>query len=164
MDFHLKPIGKLCHSTGKELVPGSMCYSALVERSGEMQRLDFSSEGWTGPPADAIGHWKCVVPEPASARARTFNPDTLMQYFEQLTDDALPGREKFRYVLALLLLQKRRLRVEGSRREGDAEILLLTGSHGEGPYEVRNHQLSAEEIAGLELELNSRLATEWSAA
>jgi hypothetical protein len=162
MDFHLKPVGKQCTATGRELAPGSTCYSALIERNGEMHRIDFSTEGWSGPPEGALGYWKCVVPEPVSARARTFNPDTLMQYFEQLTDDALPGREKFRYVLALLLLQKRRLRVEGSRRDGDVEYLQLSGSHGEGPYEVRDHQLTADEIGSLEAELNTHLANEWS--
>ena len=162
MDYHLKPIGKQCAATGQELAPGTQCMSAVVERNGELVRLDYSPAGWSGPPADAVGHWKCVVPEPAAAHARALDPDALLQYFEQMTEDAQPGREKFRYVLALLLLQKRRLRIDGTRRDGDAVYLQLSGSRGEGPYEIPDQQLSAEEIKILEAELHTHLAAEWS--
>ena len=47
MDYHLKPLGKTCATTGKPLAPGSVCHSVLVERDGMLMRLDFSDEGWT---------------------------------------------------------------------------------------------------------------------
>jgi len=162
MDYHFKPIGKQCAATGQDLAPGTLCHSILVERNGEMTRLDYSPEGWTGPPADAIGYWQCRVPEPLATKPAAIDPDALLRYFEQLVEDAVPAREKFRYVLALLLLQKRRLRIDGSRRDGDAEYLQLSGSHGEGPFEVRDHQLSDDEIRNLEAELSTHLANEWS--
>ncbi len=161
MDYHLKPIGKQCAATGQDLVPGAQCFSAVVDRGGELVRLDFSADGWTGPPENSVGYWKCVVPE-AATQSKTLDPDSLMKYFEQMTEDALPNREKFQYVLALLLLQKRRLRIDGSRHDGDDEYLQLSGSRGEGPYEVRNHQLSPEEIQTMESELHTHLAAEWA--
>jgi hypothetical protein len=100
MDYHLKPVGKQCAATGQELSPGAACYSAVVERNGELVRLDYSPAGWNGPPADSIGHWKCVVPEPTAAKTKILDADALLKYFEQMTEDALPGRERFRYVLA----------------------------------------------------------------
>ncbi len=162
MDYHFKPIGKTCAATGSELVPGTTCHSVLVDRNGEMVRLDYCDDGWTESPEDAIGYWRCLVPEPASAKAKPLDTDALMRYFEQLSEEASPAQDKFRYVLSLLLLQKRRLKIEGSRHEDDIEYLELRGSHGEGPFDVRDQQLNAEEIQQLQIDLNTHLVTEWS--
>jgi hypothetical protein len=65
-------------------------------------------------------------------------------------------------VLSLLLLKKRRVKLESSRHEGEVEYLELIGSQGEGPYEVRDQQLSDEEIEHIQHSLNAYLANEWS--
>lgn len=161
MDYHLKPIGKTCAATGEDLHPGSTCYSVLLEREGELVRLDYSAEGWKGPPEDAIGHWRSTVPEQTDTKPKPLDADALMRYFEQLCEDANPAQEKFAYVLSLLLLQKRKLKIEGSRQEADVEYLQLTGSHGEGPFEVRDQRLSEKEIKELQTDLNAHLAAEW---
>lgn len=162
MDFHLKPIGRNCAATGEELLPGSKCFSAFVERDGQRIRLDYSEEGWTGPPEGTIGYWQSIVPEPDDTKAKPLDTDALMRYFEQLSEDANPAQEKLRYVLSLLLLQKRRLRIEGSRQEGETEFLELVGSQSEGPFEVRDQQLDDAEIELLQNDLNAHLATEWN--
>lgn len=162
MDYQLKPLGKTCAATGEELAPGSVCYSALVEENGQLLRLDYSERGWTGPPKGAIGHWRGVVPAAEEARPKPLDPEALFRCFEQMSEDASPAQDKFRYVLALLLLQKRRLKLDGSRTDGDASYLQFVGSHGEGPYEVRDQQLTSEEIEQLEQGLAAQLAAEWS--
>jgi len=161
MDYHLKPVGKTCAATGEVLTPGSTCYSALVDEAGELVRMDYSADGWNGPPAAAIAHWRSQVPEAGANKTRPLDPDALLQFFEQLCEDANPAQEKFAYVISLLLLQKRKLRIDGSRRDGDIEYLTFLGSQGEGPFEVRDQRLSEEEIAGLQNELNMHLAGVW---
>jgi hypothetical protein len=161
MDYHLKPVGRTCTATGDALVPGATCYSALVEQGGELVRLDYCTAAWTGPPEGAVAHWKMQVPESDGTKPKPLNPDALLHYFEQLTEDANPAQEKFAYVIALLLMQKRRLRIDGSRRDGETEYLQFLGSQGEGPFEVRDQRLSEEEIAGLQNELNTHLSGEW---
>ena len=162
MDYHLKPVGKTCAATGRELVPGTVCHSVLVERQGQLVRLDFSPEGWSGPPEGTIAHWRCQVPEPHGERPKLLDTEGLMRYFEQLVEDADPEQEKFCYVLALLLLQKKRLKLEGSRVEGGVEYLELVGPRGEGPYDIRDQQLSDEEIRRVQEALTAQLTAEWS--
>ena len=161
MDYQIKPLGKTCAATGDPLVPGTICHSVLVEQDGQTVRLDFAGAAWQGPPPKSIGHWRVIVPEPETPRNRPLDPEALMRYFEQLSDDSNPVQEKFRYVIALLLLQKRRLRLEGSRQDGEIEYLQFTGSHSEGPFEVRDAQLGEDEILQLQDELNAHLAAEW---
>lgn len=157
MEYHFKPMGRTCAATGQELVPGTLCHSVVVERDGELIRLDFSEDGWTGPPDGSVGHWRCLAPEPAEPKPRVLDPEALMQYFEQLSEDGNPVQEKFRYVVALLLLQKRRLRLDGSRLDGEIEYLQVIGSHGEGPFEVREQPLQPDEIESLQRELSAQL-------
>ncbi len=162
MDYHLKPIGKKCAATEKSLEPGTLCHSVVVDKDGELVRLDFSEEGWSGTPDGTLGHWKCTVPIPTETKVKPLDTDALMRYFEQIEEDGNPTQEKFRYVIALLLLQKRRLKLEGSQNDGDIEYLELIGARGEGPFLVRDQHLEDEEISQLQSSLNSHLAAEWN--
>jgi hypothetical protein len=162
VEYQFRPIGKKCAATGADLVPGEWCHSALVERGGELQRLDFSEDGWQGPPDGTLGVWKCLVPKAAEIRHEPLDTTALMTCFEQLIEEASPAREGLRYILALLLIKKRRLKLEGSRSEGEDEYLQLAGSQGEGAYEVRELNPSDEEVHQWQRELNVYLASEWS--
>lgn len=157
MDYHLKPVGKICAATQAPLAPGAVVYSVLVEQNGEPVRLDFSSEGWSGPPPGTIGQWRCVVPPPESDKPKPLDPDSLLEHFEKMLEDANSAQQQLCYVIALLLLQKRRLQLEGTRYDGDIAWLQFVGARGEGPFEVRDQQLTGDEIAALQASLNLHL-------
>jgi hypothetical protein len=160
MDYDLKPLGKTCSKTGKPFGPGEICYSAVVEKGNEWVRLDFSAGAWDGPPEGALGYWRVTVPAQIQTRRRILDPDALLRHFEQLSEDANPGREKLRYVLALLLVQRRRLRVTQTRSEAEGSVFELAGLQGEGPFEVREQQLTEDEIDALQQELETSITTE----
>jgi hypothetical protein len=160
MDYQLKPLGKACSQTGKPFGPGDVCYSAVVERGNEWVRLDFSAGAWTGPPEGAIGYWRVTAPVREQTRRRTLDPDALLRHFEQLSEDANPARETFRYVLALLLVQRRRLRITQTRNDAEGSVLELVGMQGEGPFEVRDQQLGEAEIALVQQELETSMTAE----
>ncbi len=157
MDYSFRQVGRTCAATGAALTPGSICRSALVERDGRLERRDFSAAAWTGPPEGALGHWRCRVPLPAVAKTRVFTADELLAEFERLEDAGHEQVRKLRYVLALLLLQKRRLELDDTRSEDDADYLVLVGTKGEGPFEVRDEKLPPDEIAAVQRELTAAL-------
>lgn len=158
MSYRVKPLGKICAGTGEPLVPGSRIHSVLVDRDHEQVRLDYSEAGWNGPPEGTLGHWRCIVPEPVASGPKPLDTEALFRFFEESAEDQNPTQEKFRYVVALLLLQKRRLQLEGSRKDGEIEYLLLIGSRSEGPFEVRDQHLAPEEIQQLQSDLNAHLS------
>ena len=164
MDYRFKPLSKTCAGTGEPLVPGSVCYSALVEINGSLERVDYSEEGWDGLPEGGVGYWKSKVPEVEKKQVATTDPEALMGYFEQIIEESNPQQEKISYVLSLYLLQRRRLKLDGSTQRDGVEYLQLSGSRGEGPYEVRDQQLPKDEISALQVVLNQQLTTEWNAA
>jgi hypothetical protein len=162
MDYRFKPPSKTCAATGKLLIPGSVCHSVLLEKDGDHVRFDYSEEGWTGPPTGHLGYWKTTVPSTIDPRTQRLDPETAQRYFEQLSEEASPVHDRQRYVLALVLLQQRRLQLDNTRHDGDDEILVLSGRHGEGSFEVRNLNLTDAETQQLQAELKAHLAAEWS--
>lgn len=120
-------------------------------------RLDFAPEAWTGPPQGTVACWEVVVPGPSDAAAKRPDADEVLRYFEELCEAANPLQDKLRYVLALWLLQKRRLRQDGTRSEGDVEYLQLSAAAGEFTCEVPEQRLKPDEVQMLQRELDERL-------
>ncbi len=164
MDYQFGAPGKLCAASGKPLLPGDRCVSALVEQGGKLVRLDFLEAHWPGEPPQTVGTWKYQVPTVTAEQQRQMNLDSLLRFFEQISEDANPGLERMRYVVALSLLQKRKLKLEGTRRDGPREFLIFLGQRGEGPFEVLDQQLSADEVNALQQELQTQLLPQWEQA
>lgn len=160
-DFQVRPVGKRCAATGEPLAPGSTCHSVLVNVEGELVRRDYSPAGWKGAPEEAVAVWKVRIPDGQGAGKAQLDPAALLGYFEQLSEEMDPRHDRLRYVAALLLLRKRKLRLEGTRSVADEDWLQLAGTSGEGVWEVRDLQLADEEIATVREELNARLAVEY---
>lgn len=162
MDYHLKPLSKSCSVTGKEFAAGETVHSVIIEQNGQLLRLDFSNEAWTGPPDGTVGEWQLRVPEPTAQGPKKIDPDELLQYFEQLYESPNQVEEKFLYVLALFLVQKRRLKLDGSRTEDETSYLQLSGTHGEGNFEIRDQDLEESEVAQLQQQLNTQFLEDWN--
>jgi hypothetical protein len=110
MDYEIHRSTRHCAKTGRELKPGEAFYSALTTAGAELVREDYSAEAWEGPPAEALGWWKSHVPSPDAKKLHWAPNDVMLDLFEQLADDR--AQADLRYVLALLLIRRRVLRLE----------------------------------------------------
>ena len=160
MDYQFGAPGKVCAASGKPLGPGDKCISALVEQSGRLMRLDYLEAHWPGEPPHTVGSWKFQIPEATAQQQRIIDVDSLFRFFEQLVEDANPGYDRMRYVVALFLLQRKRLKLDGTRQEDGQDLLVFLGSRGEGPYDVVDQQLTADEMSALEAEMKSQLQSQ----
>ena len=160
MEYHVRPMGKTCAATGDPFPPGAAVRSALVAGDGRQVRLDFLLSAWDEPPAGTIGHWAARVPEAEPADDAPLDADDLLALLDSLGDAADSSNAeqvRLRYVLALLLLGEGRLELESDLDTGDGRVLVLTGSGGEGPYEVPDLDLPEDQIGGLEANLPALL-------
>lgn len=160
MDYQFKPVGKTCAASGDPLPPGSGCHSVLLEQEGKLVRQDYAEHAWQGPPENCIGYWRSVVPEESHNKRRIIDADLLLEHFIQLTEEGSAAQEQFRYVLTLLLIQKKRLIISDEKKNGEQNTLVLIGQDGQGPFEVKEQELSDEEIVHLQLEVNKQLLQE----
>lgn len=153
MEFNIRPAAKCCAKTGQPFRPGDVCWSILIEQQGVLVRQDFSNEAWEGPPPEAIGHWRCQIPESTETNRPKLDADSLFDYFLQLSDSPNIVQQQYRYVLALLLLRKRRLVLEEVVEFDDRPTMRLVGSAGEGPFDVPEEELNEDQIERLQQQL-----------
>ncbi len=139
--------------TGNAFAPGDACWSVLVEDHGRLVRHDYSQAAWTGPPENAIGYWRCIVPAGSEAESRRLDTDSLFEYFLQLSESPNVVEQEYQYVLALLLLRKKRLILEESADVDDRPVMRLIGAGGEGPFEVTEVELADDRIEQIQAQL-----------
>ena len=135
MDFDLQRPSRQCTVTGREFAPGETFYSALIPAGATVLRQDYSAEAWQGPPDDALGWWKSQVPAAEVKKNQWVPNDAMLELFEELTDQ--PERADVRYVLALLLIRRRVLRLEETEKPAQGpETLLVYCPRRETDYKV----------------------------
>ncbi len=135
MDYEIQRCTRRCGATDRELQPGEEFYSVLVAEGAKLVRHDYSVEAWQGPPEGAAGWWKSQVPRPDAKRVHWAPNDVMLQFFEELEQQ--PTRQDMRYVLALLLVRRRVMRLEEEIKEADGrETLVLYCPRREATYRV----------------------------
>ena len=135
VNYEVPRCSKICTATGRELMPGEWFYSVLLAEKGEIQRLDYSQDGWQGAPSyqaddeiHLIGYWKSRLPTPNDNKVKLAPNDILLNLFDQLGDQL--DKQDMRYVLVLLLIRRRIFRLERTAdRSADEEPDAETGHH-----------------------------------
>ena len=135
LDFHVQRCTRQCAGEGRELLPGEVFYAVLIDEGEEMVRLDYSESAWQGPPEHAIGWWRSRVPDTATRKFQWAPNDVLLDYFERLEEQL--DRLDVRFVLALLMVRRRILRLEeSSSNEEGQEVMTLFCPRNEKQYQV----------------------------
>lgn len=163
LDYEIQRCSRRCAATDRELKNGEVCYSVLAVEGGQVVRRDYSAAAWQRPPEGAIGWWKSNVVDPNAGRPHWAPNDVMLSYFERLMED--PSAEDARYVLALLLVRRRVLRVEGHEKDAAArETLVLHCSRNDCEYRVTELLPSPERAAAIQERLAELLQTSGSSA
>ena len=74
----------------------------------------------------------------------------LLDCFQRLEGRADPAGENFRYVLALLLMRRKRFKFEETRNEGGREVLVLRCGRTGARHEVADPRLGDDEMAAVQ--------------
>jgi hypothetical protein len=161
LDYEIQRCSRRCAETGRDLKDGETCYSVLVPEGAEVVRRDYAPEAWQGPPGGAIGWWQTTVIDPQAGRPHWAPNDVMLNYFERLLED--PAAEDARYVLALLLVRRRVLRVEGHEKDAAGrETLVLHCHRNDAQYRVAEILPSADRAAAIQQRLAELLQTHGS--
>ncbi len=165
-EYEIRSGTRRCVVSDLVLRPTDHYFSALREEKGQLVRDDYSREAWQGPPEGAFAWWESK-PSDAGSNARPMAPnDVLLKLFDQWADD--PTQAEARFVLTLLLVRRRVMRIE------HAEVPLVVLSDSETPaatqllrvycprrdeaYEVPELSPDPEHAAQIQQQLTSLLA------
>ena len=140
MEYEIERSAKSCAATGREFAAGEEFFSVLLAAGSELKRCDYSIEAWQGPPEGAIGWWKSQMPGQQGRRAHWAPNDTLLNFFDELAEQ--PDKQDMRYVLALLLVRRRVMRLEEEQRDDAGhERLVLYCPRRDAQYEISSMTL-----------------------
>lgn len=160
-EYEIKPLSLRCALTGRELKPGEFYYSVLSESPEGFSRHDYSAEAWTRPPEGAIGFWRSKVPEATGKkRSQLVDDSVILEFFNRLAGEQDDYKINFRYILALLLVRKKVLKLEAAERDGDREVLVLRSPTTREQHRVINPALTEEQLGAVQTEVERVLQTQ----
>jgi len=151
-DYKISASTRTCQACGRPFGVGDTYFSTVVEADGDemFARQDFCPECWSPDGAAYFSFWKARIPEPPPAKStgpRLVDLGRLMQLFEHLAGADQEHAQRFRYVLGLVLMRKRRLRLLSQRRVGGkGEELILREVGTQRQHVVRCPSLGEDEI------------------
>jgi len=127
MDFEVQRCTRQCAETGRQLQPGETFYSVLTVVGAEVVRQDFAIEVWQGPPEGALGWWQSQMPSADARRIHWAPNDVMLHLLEEMETQA--EMADMRYVLTLLLIRRRVLRLEETEEDETGQQWLVVYSH-----------------------------------
>ena len=135
LDYEIQRFTRHCAASGRELKPGETFFSALIAEGAHVVRKDYAASAWQGPPESVLGWWKSQVPVQSTHKVYWAPNDVMLELLESWEQD--PDRQDIRYVLSLLLIRRRVLRVDDTEtNEAGQEVSVLGCARREKTYRV----------------------------
>ena len=153
-----KPLGQ-CYGTGRKIEYGEEYFGALVEINEGLQRRDFCADYWERETPNVFCYWRSRLPHPDQKKI-FIDIEMLMAFFERLENETEQEKVNFRFVLALILMRKRRLKYDATRVEDGKEIWRLRIVGEKQIFEVVNPHLDEEQVQQLSSQIGQILQTD----
>ena len=141
-----------CRACARAFAEEERHASALVVRGEELVREDLCAACFAGRDlAQDVFYW--FTRHRSNRRKLQLDLATLEQIFLHLEGRAEPRVREMRYVLCLLLMRKRRLKLERVLRRADGELMLVRRPRRKESLEVYVFDFAPERMAELRLGL-----------
>ena len=149
-----------CYGSGKRIEQGEDYFAALVETDQGLQRRDFCADYWQNEKPEAFCYWKTRLPQPDQKKRLFIDDEMLMTFFDRLATETDQEKINFRFVLALILMRKRRLKYDSSKTEAETEAWHLRVVGDNRFVDVVNPHLDEQQIEQLSSQLSEILQVE----
>lgn len=141
LTYDIPKITGVCAASNRALVPGEKYFAVLLDPPPEARALPEGSEKQEDAKPDNLGfirrdvaleawengwrppylfsYWQSEVDMPGAKKKMFVDDTTLTQMLRDLEGAVEPSRAAFRYMVALILMRKKKLRFEGIERRED---------------------------------------------
>ena len=155
-----RPEGK-CAVCSEPIPPDEKFMACLRETADGFERVDCMVGCWEKfDRAGVLAFWKTTMPR-AEAKKKVFVDDeVLCNLFERLADVTESSKLNFRFVLGLILMRKRLLVYEGSRKDDGRETWTMRPRGREDKLDLLNPQLTEEQVMDVSRQLGEILNEE----
>ena len=145
-EWNIKRGDQKCTACAHEFAEQEEYFSALYDENRQFVRRDYCLRCWDGQEREKMfSFWRTRVPV-KEQETRIVDDEILMNFFLRLQGETEPMKLNFRYVLALLLMRKKLLKLEDIRYDERGEALVLKHRDEDKRFVVHNPQLTEEQI------------------
>ena len=137
---------RLCAATGRALQVGEKYWAVLSEQDGKFVRNHYSAAAWPGPSPRAIAYWTGTVPPADRPMKPVIADELLVDCLNRLAGTTDPHQIRFRYVVALLLMRRKRYKFDDA---GPNDLTLRDAKTGE-KIRVADPRLDESEIEAVQ--------------
>lgn len=153
--WHIARRTRTCAGSGEAIPAGAPFFSALIETDETFERKDFLPAAWPEVDKTAFfSYWKNKGAEAKEEKKQTVDYDRLIAFFDGLEGAEDPQKRLFRYVLALILVRRRRLRLEDAGRTDAGDRLIVYDRRSEKTLEIHSPEATREELDAVQSKLN----------
>ncbi len=156
-DFEVSRTAGQCGACGRVFTEGEEFTSVVFEAKEGFERRDVCPACWQGPPAEAVCFFKTHLAKKEKAKKTFVDDEVLVDFFLRLSDAEEPHKQRFRFVLSLILLRKRLVKYERTVREDLREFWEMRLMRDKSLHRVYNPALADAEIEELTRELKAIL-------
>lgn len=156
-----------CAATGTPFKEGDAYVAVLVERDGQpgLERHDYAAAQWEAgvrpqPPLRMFGFWRGTYQAHEAKKQPLLGDAELLDLFEELGGATEPKQVIFRYILSLLLIRRRVLRVVGTKPGTMSVVPRGSGDTAREPITVADPGLDEQAIADAIEQLGQVVATD----
>lgn len=152
-DWKFTKRGEQCAQCSRPFSEGEPHVSSLAVEGEAIARLDACLACWKRRESGADLFWWRTRHSANKARGLALNLEALEALFLSLGARSETGLRELRYVLCLILMRKRRLKIERVGRTERGEVLVVSRPRRQDTWEVDVFDFSADKIDELRLRL-----------
>jgi hypothetical protein len=151
-DWQYSKRNKQCDDCDYSFTDGEDVFSLLRMIDGDLQRADLCRACFDSrdEAADVV-YWRTTQHE--SRQSLRLDFDMLLALLEKLLDDPRDDRKDLSYLLSLLLVRHRKLRLERVQVKGQQEVMLLRKTRTKKTFAVESREMTDERRAELSSQL-----------
>ncbi len=157
--YELGRFSGVCAATQEVIQTSQEFVAALVDAVDEagqpiVRRVDYSAVQWDrgARPEALICFWRSFAPAPGDRKQTFVDDETLLEMVQRMADETDARRRGFRWILALVLLRRKVIRLDGIVHEDGVEYWAFRprGSDAESlPIRIANPGVRADEMREL---------------
>jgi hypothetical protein len=158
MDWEIGSTSLACAGCNNPFAEEQEIFSALYDERPIFARRDYCAECWPRQDRQPVfSYWQTRIPKRNAPVRRFVDDDVVLDFFKRLEGSPEPAKIGFRYVLGLLLMRKKALKLKEFRRSEAGAALILHDRLRDCDYEVADPNLSEEQIRQMTGEINQIL-------
>lgn len=155
--WHIARSTRTCALKGVEIPPEVPYYSALLDTDDGFERRDYSAEAWVEINTDEFfSYWKNKGYSPRADKKPQVDYERLLGFFDALGESKDAQKRLLRYVLALVLVRRRRLRLDdmGRNDRGEDRLIVYDRRDGGKTLEIVSPEASRDDLEKAQEKLN----------